>query len=1212
MIIPDSLTPIAITGSILGNIATDILKHYALRLEGSLVGNALKHTGLLPKTFNDKFSEVINETLKVLFDKFPEYRVTGVIDFIKDSRFAEQLLSFLLDRKTIDNDLIQDVFVERFSSDPYTRILLNRRGIEPQLIVQSFFVCYREVLLRHMELQQIFVLYEIFKQTEIVIEEMRASDEGLKEYLSDLFKKHLPVPQKLAANSWEIFLRNCELKLDLEIRSSIGAKYNPGLYVHREIELQYDEFVAKSVWGRKSIIERLTIDIGEVGREEDVTTQLIDNISNELMEIVNDQRVLNDYLSNRMDGSPDELWRILSSVVIYLDSSDQDIKVILDTLGDELNIVNLEASKQTDKLPIYQERQVEIREKLLALSKNLSKRLQKREILGGLDITKSNKQNQLYALKRRLLEIGKIKRSLREVQGVLTNISGQKAYNDIESQIRFIDEIFTKERNLVDSLGFVSNTLLLVRKHFRNCFLVVDRAGSGKTNLLCHLANKYSKSQAVLFVSGRILVENEFSIEEYIVKSSQCPELELDFNNLSEVNDFLVDCRDKGNNRQILIFIDGINENSNGLMLKRALQRMLATCLDKDILFCVSCRDIFWDFFSDEFWDEFVFETAKDRLYNFTQKEFGIALERYMSYYRIDCRMQGEALDKCRQPLLLRFFCEAYGDPNGDMIYLGNVTEIRLKKLFDDYWDRKIKNIKDSLSFRNGRDIELFLYAVSDYMWKNRTRNIPLNEIQVITKHSDFNSDKSLYLRILDEDIILEEGSSSKLEPWVTFVYDEFMEYSIAKGIIKSLPENISYIDLEQTINKLLDNYNEFPNIEGVISYLCIILASDRNQIIWNILIDKGKPWTLVVPRSINQLTLHEISQTEIDILRELSKMDDDVKTEVMISAVRLEETSQFNLVEIWINLFQSIPTRLRAKDHLIAYANAGSEDAIKVFLENVNNSSSQLRAISIFSLAAINSVVPSAFMHRSRDNNDIVRQSVAYALQFFSEESRILIALLKDANPDVRKQACLSLKECDDINIVTHLFNVFWNDIDNEVSKAARISILYITKRMNKQNQLFLLRELMDIERLFDLELQYEDPSGYGMLEPLGLESSKTSAADNVVYLHQPAEGLYVYGWRGADLIDALEDLSADVDGERVIFNSLHEELADALQHLSEIEKQVILLRYGLDDNEGRSQEEISRALHVSRATIGRVEARALKRLRHPAILRKLRDYLD
>ena len=77
--------------------------------------------------------------------------------------------------------------------------------------------------------------------------------------------------------------------------------------------------------------------------------------------------------------------------------------------------------------------------------------------------------------------------------------------------------------------------------------------------------------------------------------------------------------------------------------------------------FALAAGTYFWDFFNDDFWDEFAYEIAKDKLYSFTEKEFDLALTRYFHYYQLKCQIQGDAHVKCHQPLLLRFFCEAYG-----------------------------------------------------------------------------------------------------------------------------------------------------------------------------------------------------------------------------------------------------------------------------------------------------------------------------------------------------------------------------------------------------------------------------------------------------------------------------------------------------------------------------------------------------------------------
>ena len=104
---------------------------------------------------------------------------------------------------------------------------------------------------------------------------------------------------------------------------------------------------------------------------------------------------------------------------------------------------------------------------------------------------------------------------------------------------------------------------------------------------------------------------------------------------------------------------------------------------------------------------------------------------------------------------------------------------------------------------------------------------------------------------------------------------------------------------------------------------------------------------------------------------------------------------------------------RLQVKDRLIAYANSGSKEAIETLLENVDNPSAHIRAVAIYHLSAIRNISLDSILKRARDNNDLVRQAVAYTLQYFPSEHASLLSLLKDSSSDVRRQACLSLGEC-------------------------------------------------------------------------------------------------------------------------------------------------------------------------------------------------------
>ena len=72
-----------------------------------------------------------------------------------------------------------------------------------------------------------------------------------------------------------------------------------------------------------------------------------------------------------------------------------------------------------------------------------------------------------------------------------------------------------------------------------------------------------------------------------------------------------------------------------------------------------------------------------------------------------------------------------------------------------------------------------------------------------------------------------------------------------------------------------------------------------------------------------------------------------------------------------------------------------------------------------------------------------------------------------------------------------------------------------------------------------------------------------------------------------------------------------LKEQLNEILDSLSERERKVLEMRFGLSDGQGRTLEEVGVAFGVTRERIRQIEAKALRKLRHPIRSRKLRDYL-
>ena len=92
----------------------------------------------------------------------------------------------------------------------------------------------------------------------------------------------------------------------------------------------------------------------------------------------------------------------------------------------------------------------------------------------------------------------------------------------------------------------------------------------------------------------------------------------------------------------------------------------------------------------------------------------------------------------------------------------------------------------------------------------------------------------------------------------------------------------------------------------------------------------------------------------------------------------------------------------------------------------------------------------------------------------------------------------------------------------------------------------------------------------------------------------------------------DFIQDDQVTVPADAATFTLLHEQLMEVLDTLTEREQKVLRLRFGLDDGRPRTLEEVGREFNVTRERIRQIEAKALRKLRHPSRSKKLKDYLD
>ncbi len=92
----------------------------------------------------------------------------------------------------------------------------------------------------------------------------------------------------------------------------------------------------------------------------------------------------------------------------------------------------------------------------------------------------------------------------------------------------------------------------------------------------------------------------------------------------------------------------------------------------------------------------------------------------------------------------------------------------------------------------------------------------------------------------------------------------------------------------------------------------------------------------------------------------------------------------------------------------------------------------------------------------------------------------------------------------------------------------------------------------------------------------------------------------------------DFIPDEDAPAPAETAAFTLLKEQLMNVLDTLTPREEKVLRLRFGLDDGRARTLEEVGKEFNVTRERIRQIEAKALRKLRHPSRSKKLKDFLD
>jgi hypothetical protein len=422
----------------------------------------------------------------------------------------------------------------------------------------------------------------------------------------------------------------------------------------------------------------------------------------------------------------------------------------------------------------------------------------------------------------------------------------------------------------------------------KNILALIDRAGAGKTNILCNIAQKLSEKNVVIFVLGNIQIDRQ---EDLLNQINDHIRMYFERRSIKLSPAFFCDTlkiRIKSQHINFFLIIDGINENPKIRTMSNSIEFLATNFIDDDWFnILIACRDIYWEYFEKNVplmnLTRFV---VRDKIYEFEEREFQSALKKYLVKYSITVKLEGNAYEKCKHPLLLRFFCEAYKGMN-----LPPLSNLRLVELFEIYSEKKVSSIASKMPMIRHVDIEVtnFLYEIGEYMYGINNRYIPLPYIANILSNAYQTSEKddikhlnSIYTKILDEDIILEEIRSEQFtknpfnlfhkdQVYVTFVYEEYMEYIIACSIEKKML-HLNNSQIIEEIEKIFDKEKSFINIFGIMLFLGNLLKMKRSINIWSKLYGKGKYWENLLLFSITKCPEELIDNEFIELLTQIAQ----------------------------------------------------------------------------------------------------------------------------------------------------------------------------------------------------------------------------------------------------------------------------------------------------------------------------------------------------
>lgn len=312
------------------------------------------------------------------------------------------------------------------------------------------------------------------------------------------------------------------------------------------------------------------------------------------------------------------------------------------------------------------------------------------------------------------------------------------------------------------------------------CVAVVGRAGHGKTNLLCALAEDLAREYPVVLLDGQMTLSSEYDIEAHVQRW-------LERQSGRDSRDWMVRAAEtlERSGTWMFVLIDAVNENADPGKMVQALEDFAARSRGKRIRLVISCRDILWPVFALRL-QPFLWDGAPIRLDEFSSPEWKRAADLYFERFSVRCDLGPEAERLLRSPLLLSLFCQSNAGKD-----LGRLQDLRAVDVFDQSVRHAVARIAERGTLANPALIEDFLQRLGMAIWIRRRTTIRPSEVDVTAQEQS--DPRSIFNQLRSEGILAESSAArdspapSALDRPFRFVYEPFAEYVMASSWSQAL-----------------------------------------------------------------------------------------------------------------------------------------------------------------------------------------------------------------------------------------------------------------------------------------------------------------------------------------------------------------------------------------------------------------------------------------